>query len=167
MKPLPFRMRFRSTSIWWRSFVVPLAEMLALLEVTLPWLTLATLMIFQMSLRRKGIGNAHLLRCVLYSADALLWANLLVLLMSLAAFVVWLMTKEADPNNIFGRYAPYRTFVYFYLPIWVIVCYRLYVACSRYLQLDHALATIIASQVIVALAVPAAIVLFVSIKQLL
>lgn len=166
-KPLPFRMRFWSTRIWWRSFVVPLAGMLAALELALPWLTLATLMIFQTSLRRKEIRSVHLLRCVLYSTDALLWANLAMLLTSIAAFVFWEITGEADPNNIFGRYVPSRIFAYFYLPIWGIVCYRLYVGCRRYLQLDHVLATIVASQVIVALSVPAAVVVSFAIKELI
>jgi hypothetical protein len=164
---LPFRMRFSSTRVWWRSFVVPLTLTLGTLEVALPWLTLASLMIFQASMRRKGMKSVHLLRCVFYSADVLLWANLLVLLASLATFVFWLIAGEADPNNIFGRYAPYRMLVYFYLPVWGVFCYRLFVACRKYLQLEHVIAVLIASQVIVALSVPAAVVVIVSIKELL
>ena len=165
--PLPFRLRFWSTSLWWWSFVLPLAGWVAALEVVLPWLTLMTLMIFQDSIRRSKIKSVHLIRCTLYSADALLWANLVALFASIAAFVYWLVRKELDLNNILRRDAAYAIIVYFYLPVWGIFCYRLHVACRKYLQLKQVLAMIIASQVIVALALPAVIVVIVSIREML
>src|SRR4051794_13361639 len=52
-----------------------------------PWLTFLALMVFRISMRRARVKSVHVLRCVLYSADALLWAGLSLFLIAGASSV--------------------------------------------------------------------------------
>ena len=139
--------------------LIPMAALLAALELAWPWLTLASLMIFQISMRRRGVRNAHLLRCAFYCIDAALWLNLCLLLAAGIAVFYGLATHNLRTAAILRpRTVPLCLF-WSCLLLWLIICYRLYVSYKNYLRFDHALATIIASQVIVALAIPTALVL--------
>jgi hypothetical protein len=109
-----------------------------------PWATLLTLMIFRASMRRAKVLPGHVRRCVLYSFDAVLWGGLAVAAMQAVAMLQWV---RGGPHEM--RHA----WVVFALPVlWAVVTYRLGRAYGRYLQFDRPWATVIASQVIVALA---------------
>jgi len=58
----------------------------------LPWITAASLMLFQATMRRARVHSAHVLRCCLYSFDGGWWFGLL----SLALFAGVLL--ELTPN---------------------------------------------------------------------
>ena len=49
-----------------------------------PWFTLGALMIFQASMRKAKVQKSHVLRCVIYSADASVWYLLFTVLAMLA-----------------------------------------------------------------------------------
>ena len=45
-----------------------------------PWLTFLSLMVFRISMRRARVKSVHVLRCVLYSADGVIWAGMALVL---------------------------------------------------------------------------------------
>ena len=108
-----------------------------------PWVTLLTLMIFRASMRRAKVRAAHVRRCVVYCADAFLWAALLVLALNALAMFVWMSGGPAGMDHWWSASA--------LLGAWGVAAYRLGRAYERYLRFDHPLATVIASQVIVGL----------------
>ena len=116
--------------------------LLATMCVAWPWLTLAPLLVFQVSLRRARLKGTHVLRCVLYAGDLCLWLSPLMLLLVLA---MWL--GGASPPRAYWHDVP---FVAWALIPWLL--YRLHTAYRLYLRFDHAAATVLASQVVVLLA---------------
>ena len=116
--------------------------LLAVMCVAWPWLTLAALLVFQISLRRARLKGTHVLRCVLYAGDLCLWLSPLMLLLVL---VTWL--GGAWPPRAYWHDVPFVAWV---LVPWLF--YRLHTAYRLYLRFDHAAATVLASQVIVLLA---------------
>jgi len=58
-----------------------------LLAYAWPFATFLTLMIFQASMRRARIKTVHVLRCVIYSADVLVWLLAAILIFKVAQFV--------------------------------------------------------------------------------
>jgi hypothetical protein len=130
--------------------VLPLREAQPLVLIALwilcwPWLTLLSLMIFRASMRKKQIKLAHVLRCVLYAADAMILTGLVI-----AAWIV--LTFAAAPKPVY-RLDPSDFTKLTMLAVTGVLGYRLWIAYRAYLRFDHALATVIASQIIVALAV--------------
>jgi hypothetical protein len=103
-----------------------------------PWLTFAAMMAFRRSMSRAAVKPIHVLRCVLYSSDAMLWGGLALTAMS---FLFWGGPRELMP------FASAVTFVLVALAIEVRLC----VAYERYLHFDHPWATVIASQIVVGL----------------
>jgi hypothetical protein len=118
-----------------------------------PWLTLATLMIFRASMRRARVRTVHVLRCALYSCDAAVW------LVPLTAYLV----SEHGSRLVGGRYdalfSPYYGSPLLLVPLLpaAYTAYRLSAAYALYLRFDHPVATAVASQLIVMLAVLAVI----------
>jgi hypothetical protein len=116
--------------------------LLSLMAVAWPWVTLAALMVFQASMRRAKVCWTHVLRCVLYSADLFVWcaAPLALVVLFVIAGRVW------PPQNPLGD-------AWALLPAALLLWagYRLFTAYRLYLRFDHALATVVASQVIVVL----------------
>jgi hypothetical protein len=108
-----------------------------------PWLTFVTLMIFRASMRRAKVKTVHVLRCVLYSCDAGLWAGLLV-----AAFVPPLARWLRRELPMEGRFVMAAAVVFA-----AFTAYRVAAAYRLYLRFDHPAATAIASQAVVLLAV--------------
>lgn len=115
-----------------------------------PWLTVATLLIFSTSMQRARINRIHILRCVLYSFDVVLWVgigNLLFLGNSWRSgrsggTALWnMLTLQAWTVVTLGILA------------WLYGSYRLWIAYRLYLRFPRSFATILASQIIVALAV--------------
>ena len=123
--------------------------LLALACVAWPWATFAALLVFQASMRRARIRRVHVLRCVIYSSDAVLW---LVPPVGLAMVLYW---TSGGPWRPWGRGMP--GFVYFasgILPFaaWLCLAARLAAAYGRYLRFDRPTLTVLCSQLIVALA---------------
>ena len=115
------------------------------------WLTLAVLMLFQISMARAHIKVIHVLRCVLYSFDIPLWAVVittgsLIILLSCQ----WLPRSYWPTGHplgfAFGLFVNSIT-ILFGLCI-ALGAYRLYMAYRWYLRFDRPLATVLATQFI-------------------
>ena len=120
-------------AIWWG------------VAVAWPWATLLALMIFQISMHRAKVHGLHVRRCVLYSFDACLWAGLYVMALAAAAMAIWMAGGSASELH--------HGLAALCLPLlWVVVVYRLGCAYRDYLKFDHPWATVISTQIIVALA---------------
>lgn len=110
-----------------------------------PWLTFLSLLVFRISMRRARIRPTHVLRCVVYSGDALFWAALTVFTLSAAAAgAIWAGTGRAEllPADVPWVAASF---------VPVLAAYRLGVAYQRYLRFDHPWATVFASQLMAGL----------------
>lgn len=120
-----------------------------------PWLTFLSLQVFRISMGRARIRTSHVLRCVVYSADVFLWGALLGLPLVVASRFVGPSIEQyfsrplwAISTSIVSQLWPLLAIV-----IFLVWCYRLTTAYREYLRFDHAVATIVASQVIVVLSV--------------
>ena len=116
-----------------------------------PALTLAALMIFQWSLRRARLRPIHFARCVVYCADLILWGNLLLFALIAAYVLRQILTGPVPRGDPYHQYEVAAS-----LAAWLVLggfIYRLAIALRKYLRFDHAIATVLATQVIVALAV--------------
>lgn len=112
-----------------------------------PVLTLGALLIFQISMRRAKIRTAHVLRCVVYSFDALVWmalVNTVVVAGMLASLLIWRTT---------GTRLTAMPLILFNLTMAGYIIYRLVASYRLYLRFDHPILTILASQVIAGLAI--------------
>src|SRR5205814_7296763 len=63
------------------------AGILFLTILVWPWLTILSLMLFRISMRRARIRTVHVLRCVLYSFDGFFWIGLFTILVMLAIII--------------------------------------------------------------------------------
>ena len=133
-----------------------------------PWLTFLVLLVFRVSMRRARIKPVHVLRCVLYSFDAYAWLALLAAWVVIyRAVLTW--SDVPPPQSLTHRLVPTPPIPdempYNYRPdmvpdalFWLtcamlaLCAYRLASAYRHYLRFDHPAATVVASQVIVALA---------------
>ncbi len=117
--------------------------------VAWPWITLATLLIFQRSMRRAKVLPVHVMRCAVYACDEF-WIGMIVAL----GLVIWLPWQWLW-NNPVAELVGYPLFLQmFSASLFGMWCtWRLRVAYRKYLQFPHALATVAASQVIVVLIV--------------
>jgi len=175
----------------------------AYLIIGWPILTLVTLMIFGESMRRAKVKTIHVLRCVVYSGDMLLWFGLTMALLRpnqlllefsppffyvtavtlavlralsftlprgtrrggllgtilLASDLILLTSIVAISLSFFDSlFVPYGSFIFYEevsIPL-VLACLllgtvKLIAAYKIYLQFDHPIATVLASQVIVCL----------------
>jgi hypothetical protein len=130
-----------------------------------PWMTFLTLLVFQFSMRRARVRSVHVLRCVLYGFDAVLWAGLAV-----AAAVGWQIHAGGAapamwgmrPHWLMGLVGGYavdpvaRTALYAGAVLLPFMVYRTIVAYRVYLRFHRPAATVLASQVIVLLIVAVA-----------
>jgi hypothetical protein len=117
-----------------------------------PALSFATLMIFQFSMRKARIRPVHFARCVIYSADVILWSNLL-----LGAAVIAFTLRLMLIGGTVVRLPDFETYgiaaVCLFAAALLVFVYRLIVALKRYVHFDHPVGTIFASQFIVFLVV--------------
>jgi hypothetical protein len=108
-----------------------------------PPLTLALLMIFQASMHKARIKSSHVLRCVVYSADAVFWIAPLLAACTFAA------------ASYRGRIAVTEWICWACIIIvptmHLLMTYRLAVAYRLYLRFQHPTATVLATQLIVLL----------------
>jgi hypothetical protein len=108
------------------------------------FLTVLSLRVFWISMRRARVRAIHMLRCVLYSFDPFIW--MLVAAASMFSFLLALATdgiRSLDVHHVVLLTAA-GTLILLSLR-------RLVLAYRLYLRFDHPLATIIASQIIVLL----------------
>ena len=117
-------------------------------------------MIFLKSMKRAGVRPAHVFRCVAYSGDVGLWIGPLFLvfwlLLSLSLSLVNENPSDWNWNShwaIFARTLAWRAWEYSALlamiTVWLVFTYRLCRAYVHYLRFDHALGTVIVSQIMV------------------
>ncbi|HEY7091435.1 MAG TPA: hypothetical protein VH518_25280 [Tepidisphaeraceae bacterium] len=109
--------------------------------VSWPWLTLASLLIFRASLAQARIKTGHVLRCVIYCEDLLLLLLPgFMMALSVAYVPGWWMGVAVRWVGLGMSLAA------------LLLTYRLAMAYRLYLRFPHAIATVIASQIIVGLA---------------
>src|SRR5206468_1928546 len=65
--------------LWQTEPTLRAAAMLLAFCAGWPWLTFFALMIFRFSMSRARVRTIHVLRCVLYSYDVVLWAGVILL----------------------------------------------------------------------------------------
>jgi hypothetical protein len=113
-----------------------------------PWLTLAALLAFRRTMQRAQIKLGHVLRCVVYSMAPG------VVLVAASTIVVTLNAESLDPLvNMLNRPGQ-AELLDWALEIACVLMLGTYltVAYRRYLRFPHAIATCIAAQLIVAMA---------------
>jgi hypothetical protein len=115
---------------------------LSLMCLAWPWLTLAALLVFQISLRRAKLKWTHVLRSVLYTGDLSLWLTAPI---GLLVLLVWTAGGWPPQNPAGGASWVIAAIVFALLNHRLLTAYRLY------LRFDHAAATVAASQVMVVL----------------
>ena len=144
---------FPNPRLLWLSWQSPYTArqlLTAMVFVAWPWLTFAALMVFQVSMRRAKVRTIHVLRCVLYSADLSIWPALI--LIALIVYTQWAaMTLPMPQARATMRYV-YEAPLLIAVGLMVLLTHRLWMAYRLYLRFDHALATVVASQMMVALA---------------
>lgn len=146
--PLPPSVTFFTSyfSTQRRTLSIPLT--VAAMYMAWPWLTFLALNVFQISMLRARISASHVLRCVVYTFDAMAIQCWLLL------FAAGLMI--AGSELLLGT--QYWTWIGNFMIGWVLMSvalfiYRLTVAYRLYLQFHRPFLTVFASQVIVGLAV--------------
>jgi len=138
--PGPSCRKFWSTALSKDAFL-PGFGYAALIIGVWPWLTFATLMIFRWSMRRARVGSIHVLRCVLYNADAAVWIGLSVILATTLHFAATGSGRLTNPLITGFSLLTFGAAWWF--------AYRLAVAYRLYLRFDHPRATAFASQIVV------------------
>jgi hypothetical protein len=103
-----------------------------------PFITVAALMLFQITMRRARIRISHLLRCTVYSAD------LTPVLVATALLGIALMLRSR--GMAYGVALRLPTVAVAIL--WLVPTWRLIVAARRYLRLPMAVPTVLLTQVI-------------------
>ena len=137
--------------------VAPDRAAAAVVAATWPWLSLAALMLFQMSMRRAKVSPAHVLRAAVYGCD-------FGLMICITAAVVFSPAEVGYPRLLRGPFLgsqlPSGPFPPRDMPLLLVLAtcglvatYRLAVAYRLYLRFDRPLLTVAASQVIVLLLV--------------
>ncbi|HEX5244851.1 MAG TPA: hypothetical protein VFW23_16455 [Tepidisphaeraceae bacterium] len=112
--------------------------------------TFLALLIFQQSMARAKIRTHHLFRCVIYSADVVIWASLFGMA-ALAAYAALVFSGGQG-------FSVLEVYLCTCAAIIIVFCIRLCVALRLYLQMDRPFWTVMATQVLVALAIVTALV---------
>jgi len=127
-----------------------------------PWLTFVTLLLFRFSMRRARIRPVHVLRCVLYSFDAVLWAGMVAAALVAATVLQFRTTPPRGMRSMVPGWLdmlidPYmqdpvaKTLLAAAALLLPFMAWRLTIAYRQYLRFDRPAATVLASQVIVLL----------------
>ena len=123
-----------------------LAAIPACIAVVLwPWLTFATLMIFLASMRRASVRPAHVIRCAVYSSDAIWLVPILFALMPTHLPILSSYMWGLGPANI--------SLIAISIAYGILVTYRLGAAYGLYLKFPHAAGVAIASQLMIVLTI--------------
>ena len=112
-----------------------------------PWLTLASLLVFQISIRRARIRTIHLARCVLYCFDIPSWCLILLAgTIGLSLAGSWIPLQQ---RSIYSGVDLCSLSMLLLLAVSMCVgAWRLYQACALYLRFSWPAATVVASQAI-------------------
>ena len=135
---------------WYKSRFVP--AVLGTLLVW-PWLTLAAMMVLQISMRRARLKPIHLARCVLYSCDVSAWAALFIVACIATTLAPFLFDPAAQTFR-FGR----PDFVLGHALGWIGLTitwstWRLRTACKYYLRFNWPTVIAVLMHVVVLLTV--------------
>jgi hypothetical protein len=104
-----------------------------------PVLTLAAMMVFQISMSRARVRVMHVVRCVAYSADVLLWMSIALGAAAVLSFVSG-TTQNFD-----------TMLVWIALLAWAVFVYRFTIALRLYTRFEHPRSTVVATQLITVL----------------
>jgi len=126
-----------------RGRVLAVVASLAAILAIWPWLTVAILSIFRISMRRARVRQSHVLRCVIYSFDGGPWAGLIACLGFL--IVPPLSGDIVHLNDTCGWIVCIAAI------LWFIMSIRLAIAYRNYLKFDHPIATVAVAQFIAVL----------------
>lgn len=110
-----------------------------------PWAMMGALLVFQISMFRHKIRESHVVRCVVYSADYMLWVGLVLGAEVLGCLIATLLNRS--PGALLAG-----TLVLLMLAGLLIFTYRLCRAYSLYLRFDHPVATVLFAEVMAGLA---------------
>ena len=112
-----------------------------LLVLAWPWLSVAALMLFRLSMRQAKISSAHVLRTAVYGCDLgpAVWVAVVLFLSAGVSPVGWTSAESGAP------------LAYLALFCGGLATVRLTVVYARYLRFHLPLATVLASQVVVVL----------------
>ncbi|MDB5354948.1 MAG: hypothetical protein JWN24_1401 [Phycisphaerales bacterium] len=108
-----------------------------------PWLTYLSLMILQISMRRAKLRRDHVVRCVIYCYDIVLWVALIQLLLNASRGGMAMAFGYRVSVDSVG------TPILIWLCAWPLFAYRLIIAYWHYLRFRHVIATILLTQLIV------------------
>jgi hypothetical protein len=106
--------------------------------------TYAGLMIFQQSMGKAAVRGGHVARCIVYAADFAMWPSVVLSAVLLAQWALRLENRLYLCGTLMGG-----SLALLFFPVAIL---RLITAYRRYLRFDHPVATVLAVQVILALA---------------
>lgn len=135
------------------------AESCVIVLLLFPWLNFGALMLFQQSIRRAKIKPVHVLRCAIYSGDVIVWFSLVAAIALATVEPYFALRRLSNPvlGLFMGGDTLIRTLWISALGVALVSGFRLFIACRDYLKIRRALSLAIASQVVVAFAVLAAL----------
>jgi hypothetical protein len=140
LKPAPWTAEFLQLH-GWTGTAMQFSINLFFAVLAWPWLTYCALLIFAQTMRRVRVQPIHAVRCVVYSQTSIMWVSTLI--SSAVVYKVLADERAADRD------------VYVLMGIavlaWAWTLYALAMAYRRYMQFDRPIATVLASQLIVAL----------------
>ena len=111
-----------------------------------PFLTLLTMLIFRVSMRRARVKPIHMLRCAIYTFDLTLWFGILWVCISTAQQLLMPTMNYYQLRSAFHSHYCLWLLIVTAFGIW-----RLRSAFAHYLRFDHPLATAFASQALILL----------------
>lgn len=167
--PLPDRKEFY---LWLWSVRPEFSILAALTAMVLawPWVTLGLLMIFRISMRRARVKSIHVIRAVVYCFDASVWSGVLLgiglpLIMGISGYASvfqWAIRRSGQVPSFSSLRPPFFSSLpdpkFMERAHWIVALtvavgvYRLCVAYRKYLRFDWPIATVLATQVMILLA---------------
>jgi len=146
--PAPPSWRFFANLVRY-NIAITLLLAIAFAAIVWPWVIVLSLRLFRTTLRQARIRTWQLIRCAIYSADAVIW--LVPLLLAMFAWTV----NHPMPWRGMGASYDWRQLASWYVigifAFLVLTAVRLAIALRRYLQLRHAAATAVLVQLIAGL----------------
>jgi hypothetical protein len=140
VKPAPWTVAFLEEH-GWTGTAMQFSVNLFFAVLAWPWLTYCTLLIFAQTMRRVRVQPIHAVRCVVYCQTSMMWGS--TILSSAVIYKVFADERAANRD------------VYVLMGVallaWAWTLYALAMAYRRYMQFDRPIATVLASQMIVAL----------------
>ncbi|HLL88571.1 MAG TPA: hypothetical protein VK324_04655 [Tepidisphaeraceae bacterium] len=117
----------------------------ALFFTAWPWLTFLALNVFFQSMVRARVQSAHVVRCVVYSADVAVAFAVLAAVAVAGSAVLWPGAMASDAMRAGVVVAPLGA-------CYLVACWRLVTAYGLYMRFERPAATVFAAQVVALLA---------------